>query len=259
MIDLLTIIINKYMQLTNALTKIGLTEKQAKVYLACLELGGAGVSDISRKAKVERTTCYHILNDLINLGLISKSKQKKAGFFVAEDPRNIEEKSKENLRLIQNVLPELQAIHNVLPQKPKISFHEGWEGAKFIYEDTLRTSRPGDIILSYTSLGDYFDYIPKDWLTNYIKQRIEKKIRIKILTPASSIAKEYQKNDKQQLREIKEAEGDNWDFRADVQIYRNKVGIISFKENFMSVLIESKDIAQMQRMAFELMWKGANV
>lgn len=246
-------------RLTNALTKIGLSEKQARVYLACLELGGARVSQISRKAKVERTTCYHLLDDLITLGLIVISKQKKAGFFIAEDPRGIEEKTKERLGLIKDILPELQAIHNVLPQKPRIRFYEGWENTRSIYEDTLKSSRPGDTILSLTSLDDYFDFVPREWLASYIAHRVEKGIKIKILTPASAMAKEYQKNERRQLREIKEAPRKNWDFRADIQIYNNKVGIISFKENLMGVLIESPEIAQMFKMAFELMWQGANL
>jgi len=43
-------------------------------------------------------------------------------------------------------------------------------------------------------------------------------------------------------------------FDADTEIYANKVALISYRENFLGVIIESKEISQMQRSAFELMW-----
>jgi len=244
------------MKITNLLTKIGLTEKQAEVYSACLELGGARVSDIAKKAKVQRTTCYHLLSDLTQLGLVSKSKHKKAGFYVAEDPRNLEKMEKEKLQTIQILLPHLEAIHNVLPQKPKVVFYEGWEGAKNIYEDTLKLPE-GEKILSFTGFKNFFEYMPKSWGEYYVKRRIAGKIRIKIIAPSSPFADELKESAAQELREIKIVPEKSWNFTTDTQIYGNKIAIISLKENFMSVLIESKEIADTLKMAFELMWKGA--
>ncbi len=48
-----------------------------------------------------------------------------------------------------------------------------------------------------------------------------------------------------------------WDFTADMQICNNKITIVSPKENFICLVIDSKEISQMLKMAFELMWKGA--
>lgn len=247
------------MKLINALTKIGLTEKQARVYMACLELGGARVNNIAKKAEVQRTTCYHVINDLINLGLVAKSKQKKAGFFVAEEPQTIEKRTKERLQIVQEILPQLQAVHNILPQTPKISFYEGWEGAKLVYENSLKTMRPGDTILSFSSFEEFDKYLQKPWSVDYFtEKRMEKKIRARIIAPASPAAERLKRNALKELRDIKIVPAENYHFTTDMKIYGNRVGIISFKENFMSVLIESKEIAEMMKMAFELMWQGAN-
>lgn len=246
------------MQLINSLEKIGLTEKQAKVYLACLELGGAGVSAISRKAKIKRTTCYHLLNDLINLGLVSKSKQKKAGFFIADDPKNIEKSAKLKMQSIQEILPQLEAVHNVLPQKPKISFYEGIEGMKTIWEDILKSSRAGDTILACTGFKTALQYLSKKWLQDYIKRRVAKKVRIKFITPSSGFVKEFQPTSAREIREIKNVPEENWHFTADMQIYGRKIAIVSPEENFIGIIIDSKEIAKMMKMAFDLMWKGAD-
>lgn len=50
---------------------------------------------------------------------------------------------------------------------------------------------------------------------------------------------------------------EQYDFSADVEIYGDKVATISFKEKIFGVVIESTQISQMQKAAFELMWKGA--
>ena len=247
------------MHLIEHLEKFGLTTKQAKVYLACLELGGAGASDISRKAKIRRTTCYHLLQDLTLKGLVSRSKRKDSGFFVAEDPRILEEHAKERLISISQVLPQLQAVHNVLPDKPKISFYEGWEGAKVIYEDTLNSSAPGDTLFNYTGYEDYFNYMPRSYSMDYVVRRVRKKIRTKIIAPDSLEAKNLQKRGPQELREMRIVPKEHWNATADIHVYKNKVGIVSFKENFMSVLIESAEIAELQKAAFDLMWKGAGI
>ena len=246
------------MELINSLEKIGLTEKQAKVYLACLELGGARISDIAKKSKIKRTTCYHLIKELMEMGVVSLAKQKKAGFFLAEDPKVLEQNTKLKLQTIQEILPQLDAVYNVLPQKPKILFYEGIEGIQVIYEDILKVVKPGEIILGYTGFKNVLYYLPQSFKKEYIKRRVDKKVRIKFITPSSDFKEEYEKSSTQELREIRSVQKENWDFTADVQIYGNKVAIISPKENFISIVIDSKEISQMMKMAFELMWKGAS-
>ncbi len=247
------------MELINSLEKIGLTEKQAKVYLACLELGGARISDIAKKSKIKRTTCYHLIKELMEMGVVSLAKQKKAGFFLAEDPKILEQNTKLKLQTIQEILPQLDAVYNVLPQKPKILFYEGIEGIKTVWEEILKTAKEGDVILACTGEKPALEYLPKSFLQDYVQRRLVKKVRIKFITPSESFAKEYQPSSTKELREIKTVLKKGWDFTADMQICGNKITIVSPKENFISIIIDSKEISQMFKMAFELMWVGAGV
>lgn len=239
-----------------ALEKLGFTPKQCAVYVACLELGGARASDIARKARIERTTCYNILGGLIKCGIVTESKRGSLSVFIAEDPRLLEKQYQEKLQIVQTVLPELEAIHNVIASKPKILFYEGWEGAKKIYEDGLHSLHSGEELLNYTGFSDYFNYMPREYAEEYITRRVKKKIHIRIIAPVSPYAREFQDRAPKELRKIKVVPAKQWNFSGDLHIYKNKVGIISFRDNFMSVLIESKEIADMQRMAFEVMWSG---
>ncbi len=59
--------------LTKKLEEIGLNEKEAKVYIATLELGEGSASEIAKKSEVNRATTYFILEKLIKMGLVSTS------------------------------------------------------------------------------------------------------------------------------------------------------------------------------------------
>jgi hypothetical protein len=111
-------------------------------------------------------------------------------------------------------------------------------------------------ILSYTGLSDFLKLMPQEYNDYYIKERVKKKIRIKIIASPSPMAENWQKNAVLELREIRINDKLPFNFDADTEIYGNKVALISYRENFMGVIIESKEISQMQRSAFELMWNS---
>ena len=54
----------EHAELQELLLQAGLSEKESGVYLGILELGRGTVSQISRKANINRTTGYDILDSL---------------------------------------------------------------------------------------------------------------------------------------------------------------------------------------------------
>lgn len=93
------------------LRKLGLTEKEVRVYLAGLELGPSSVKKIAEIAKTTRPTVYEIIKKLEEKGLFIEAKQKKKRYFLAQSPekilrilrvqkREIEEKEREFIRII---------------------------------------------------------------------------------------------------------------------------------------------------------------
>ena len=93
------------------LRKLGLTEKEVRVYLAGLELGPSSVLNIAQKAGLARPTTYEIIKSLENKGLFAETKQKKKRYFVAQSPerilgllrvqkKEIEEKEREFIKII---------------------------------------------------------------------------------------------------------------------------------------------------------------
>lgn len=246
------------MQTINLLKQLGFPERKAKVYLAILELGGGTVIDIAKKADLKRTTVYNLLPELIKEGLTTKVKRNKKTSYLAEDPGNIKNPLQEKIEAAEEVIPKLSTIYNVIPFKPKITFYEGLAGVKKFYDNIHNSLGPGGTILGYTGIAGISHYLPAHLLDKLINDRVKKKIRIKLIMPESEEAKKMQSEATQYLREVKIVSCGQYDFSGDVEIFGNKVAIIAYREDFMGIIIESKDIANMQRMAFELMWKGAS-
>lgn len=77
-------------KLFTTLTNLGLTEKEAKVYLANLALGPTTILQITRGAELKRTTVYSIIESLKQKGLINIEARGFKKLFVAENPERLE-------------------------------------------------------------------------------------------------------------------------------------------------------------------------
>ncbi len=233
----------------------GFSEKKAKLYLTLLELGEASVADIAAHSKLKRTTVYSILPELQEEGLVSMLKKKGKKTFLIEDPRYLKNSLEEKAKLIEAVIPQLQALHNVFPYKPRITTYEGLGGMKDIYRDVIKSVSPGDVILSYIGTADFENVFPEEIGNYYIEQRIKKKVINRIMTIDSKKACEWQKSAVRELREIKIIDDCQHSFSGDLKIFGNKVAFLSYKENFMGMIIESREISHMHRSWFEKLWE----
>lgn len=86
------------------LIEIGLTENEARTYLAALELGETTIVRISKKSGVKRTTTYLSVESLKEKGFLSELKKKKKIFFYAEDPRILQDKIEERKKAIDRIV-----------------------------------------------------------------------------------------------------------------------------------------------------------
>lgn len=238
--------------LQNKLKKLGFEEKETKVYLGLLELGEGGVGEIAQKSGVKRTTVYHILEDLKEKGLVSMNKKGKKTFYMAEDPRSIEQDLKEKQVYFQAILPEILSVANLMEKKPIVRYYEKLEGIKEMYRDELKY--PDSEILSWWSesyeiFGDDFFY------NHYMPERLEKKIWVRAIASDSEYIKEVQKEDLKNLRKIRIMPNTKQNAELEISLYgKSKISIKSFQEKF-GLIIESKSLYNTMKMMFEFAWQ----
>jgi sugar-specific transcriptional regulator TrmB len=249
---------NEHTQLKLNLQSFGFSEKEADVYIALLELGRGTITEISRKAGINRTTGYDVLSSLANKGVASVSGKEPKQEYAAEPPGAITvylkreaEKITENIEKSEEMRHDLNLLH-AYRNRPKVRFYEGKEGLQHVYEDTLTSS---ETIRAYASVEDVHAALP-GYFPSYYKRRAKKGISIRAIFPKTEAAMELQTHDVEEKRETVFVPEDTYNFSPEINIYDNKVMIASWREK-MGVIIESKEIADALKKTYELAWLGA--
>jgi sugar-specific transcriptional regulator TrmB len=240
------------------LTKSGLSKNESKVFLVLLELGRGTVTQITRKAGLNRTTGYDILDNLVTKGLASISGKEPKQEYIAESPDKIiflleKEINDKNERLgeLKKILPEMKSLHNVAG-RPKVRFYEGVQGLKDVYEDTLTSHEE---IRAYATYDDMQKALP-GYFPEYFYRRAKKGISIRAIFPHTGPGIELSKFDKEQKRETAMVPADKYYFTPEINIYDNKVMIASWREK-LGIIIESTEIADAMKKIYELAWAEA--
>jgi HTH-type transcriptional regulator, sugar sensing transcriptional regulator len=249
------------------LKKIGLSENEAKVYLALLELGNSAVQEISKKAGVKRPTTYVQLELLMKMGLVTSfDKESNKGsppktFFRAEDPeylKKIVEREKrsavERERELGDILPELGKLFISAGERPRVRFFEGVEGLKAMQDEFLKTKDKE--IEAIASLDDVMKIFPKH-PEEYAPRRVQKGIRSKLIY-TSSKGPFLKDLDNLMLRESRFVSSRDFQFTCDITIYGDKVALAALRERPFGIIIESNEIANSLRSIFYLAWKVAS-
>lgn len=241
------------------LIELGFGDKEASVYLALLELGPSTTTEISRRAGINRTTGYDILESLVSDELVNLIGETKIQKFSAESPEKVisflENKikhSEEKLKQAHILLPELLSVFNI-KEKPKVKFYEGIERVKEAFEDTLNAKRE---ILAYAVGADMFESVGREYFKEYTKKKVANNIHVRVIAPDDEESKEVVSRDEQELRQSVLIPKEKFYFTTEINIYNNKMLIVSWKEKF-AVIVESEEIVNAQRRIFDLAWLGA--
>ncbi|MEI7511294.1 MAG: helix-turn-helix domain-containing protein [Candidatus Peregrinibacteria bacterium] len=243
------------------LRSLGLSEKETLVYLAGLELGTQPISIIAKKLGLQRTTLYNIVDSLAKKGLGYKAEKWGMTVFSIASPENLmaylEREKKEYTKSIekkqedlQDFLPALLSLETHHCSKPKIRFYEGEKGVREAYEGTLQSSEP---IRAYANVETMHEGLP-NFFPEYYQRRRDSGVSIRAILPDNPTGLERAKEDKNEARMTRLVDHTKYSFSPEMNVYDNKVLFASWKEK-MVVVIESEEIADLQKKMFDLLWE----
>jgi sugar-specific transcriptional regulator TrmB len=129
------------MDLNQTLKEIGLSQGEAKVYLALLKLGPAIVSEIKEETNLHRTTIYDFIEKLLNKGLINYVIKNNIKHYNATQPDKLLAYIKEKEEHIKGILPSLTELQKFQKEELKVEVYKGREGFKTVLNDMLRTKK----------------------------------------------------------------------------------------------------------------------
>ena len=246
------------MDLDETLKQIGLSDKESKVYLSCLQLGKATVLNIAKKADLKRPNTYLVLDGLIKKNLTSSIIEGKKTYYIAENPSKLIYMIRVKESLLNNILPNLNAVYNTSENKPNIRYYEGLNGLKNIWEETLEIKSKEMFWIS--PVKDIFETVGKEYLEKYIERRTEKGIRIKSLRVSFREEEDYKYKEKKTfaktLRDIRFVPKE-FNIKTTIIIYDDKVAVISSAGEGFGVVIESKEFSNTMKILYDLLWKSS--
>ena len=159
------------------LIHIGLTATEAKIYLMLIDIHKAQAGVLSRRTGIHRRSIYDALDRLIEKGLVSYIMENDKRFYIAENPKRIQELINEKKQEIESILPTLHAQFLEHKGKQETLFYRGKEGMKTIFEDQIRDAKPVYIIGASHHAKEQLKY----YLPHYTNSRIQHKIALHAL------------------------------------------------------------------------------
>lgn len=242
------------MSLEYDLKQIGLDEKEARVYLAALELGPATIQNLTKKSGVNRSTVYEMIKNLKSEGLVSETVHGKKHLVIAAEPENLKKKIKTKEHLLNSIMSDLKSLSNLSSFKPKIIYYEGREGLSEIYTDTLSIKEKK--IWAISPSRSIMETVGEDFLNRYVEERAKKEIYTKLIHITSNMVdykyldpRSYDKT----LREVRFTPI-GVDLDNVLVIYGNKVAVLSTQKEGFGIVIESREYAKTMKVFYNILW-----
>ncbi|TSC64274.1 MAG: transcriptional regulator TrmB [Parcubacteria group bacterium Gr01-1014_106] len=258
------------MTLDRELTDLGLSPKEAKVYLSLLELGTASAQAIARRAGIVRPTTYVILETLARKGLASRATgpDAKKMIFAAEAPERLEHFLEHQARDIQRrqkdlerILPELHSFQLAGEEKPRVRMFEGKEGLKSLQHEFVGVSKDEMVgMVSEDVMEEIFPLSSDEFDRDIRSVRVRAGVfsRHIYVTSRGPTARNLEA-DKRALRERRYLPPELLPISASFAVHGPVLSIVSLRDKIIGVLIEHADIANSFRGIFEFLWKTAEM
>jgi len=250
-------------EIRQALRSLGLSDNQIKIVSVLFHIHRGTAKHISELTAITYSFTESCLQSLNKIGLIKVHHHQDQDIFEIcsndEILTWIDDKKKKHKEIYDDAKSTVRSFLKKvshLDWKPKVAFHEGFDGIKEVYEDTL--SGDHDMIYGFENIAEMAPSVKKYILEDYIPRRAEKNIGVKVLTPGNKIHKGTRKDDEKFLRETRFFDQSIVPIEIEINVYDSRMAIFSYKkEEMFAVIIESKAIANSMRSIFEACWMAA--
>ncbi len=240
------------------LAALGLTPKEARVYLSLLKEGPSSVRQLAAATGINRGTVYDVLEELQAHGLARFYNAETRQYFVAAEPKHLETIAREKAEALRRageelaaVVPQLEAIYNDGDRAPVARMFEGPEGVRAILEDVLASmcdlpdAEREYYVYSSSAVRDAGLYAS---FPDYTKQRIAAGIRLKNISFGSGGGT----SGLDERKWIKAAAG----APTYILAYAGKVAdiVLDARGEFAGFVIENRAAYETQKMLFLELW-----
>lgn len=162
--------------LLQQLQRAGLTGNEAKVYAVLLHHEGLPGGEVAKKAAIDRSLAYTLLNNLKDKGLVTFAIKNRRKQFYAAEPENLLTPVKEREWFLESLIPDLKKIRPHERSKQSFKVYEGVEGIKSYVQLYLREKDVG----SFGGTGKLYDFLMKN-VPHFIREARQAEARLRVI------------------------------------------------------------------------------
>lgn len=244
------------MDIATTLTELGLSDKEAKLYLALLEHGDMTGYELAGFMGLKPTATYYTLDELRKKGLVNKIPYTSKQVFSARDPRDVVSQMHEKVKKVESALPKLLSLANV-STRANVHFFEGLTGCEQAFDMMTTHAKNKKMIGFYM----YKDMLSEDQMkidAAYKNKLLNIGCTIRGLSPEAERLKKhvdtYSRNDNISLKYLSR---ELYSPETSIETVGPATMIASYDLG-QHLVIENHELARSMRQIFELLWNSAD-
>ncbi|MES2225540.1 MAG: helix-turn-helix domain-containing protein [Patescibacteria group bacterium] len=235
---------------TQGLEKLGLTKNESRVYLAILRGGRLNLAGISSATRINRTTLYAYLENLLEKNYIKKTVLGKRLYYLAENPKSLVTKYHSAAFEFEKNLEALTVVFSSVKQTPSITLYQDKDGLQDLYTEIVQKA---GYIKSIFSPDKYLEvFAAKE--DRFVERVKEKGIDAKVLIERTELGvkrRKYKGSENYRYRFLEKG----YTPAINMIVFNGHVALISF-ENLFGVLIANDMIAEYHEDIFDKEWRS---
>ncbi len=237
------------------LTQLGLSENEARVYLAALSLGPTTALKISRQSGIKRSTVYANLSSLTDKGLINIQASGFKRRFAVENPERLESLLESRRAQLKGILPKLCAeFYNVRESESFIKHYHGLEGVKTVYDRFLEELNPGDYYYAISNQEKLFD-LDASFFEQFSEKRRQLDVDFRLILQDTPHARTYRQAERTAKRIFKFLPKER-EINTCIITLPHKQILIQLVQPPMVMVVENPHVIATSKLQFEMMWEA---
>jgi sugar-specific transcriptional regulator TrmB len=246
-------------EFTQKLQNIGLTEREARVYLFLLEYQEARTGLMCSKLNIPNSHIYRILEKLLDKGIISFKIVNNIKVFRPVDPESLYALFREKERQLEQEKQELKGFISSLKKielKDKkqndFKYFEGINGVRSMFTEFINSWTPNSEVYIASAPIAY-----EKWnaflLDLFHPPRIKNNIHQQLIIP-KSLKKHALEREKFQPIDIRYSDEE---MKSEFGVAGDYTYFLSYGEKPYALLIKDRNFADTQKNIFQIMWEKA--
>lgn len=246
--------------LLESLIGMGLTETEARIYVAGLAHASATLQELSRQTMIKRPTLYHALQRLMERGLVAERKTGNRSSFTMAPPETMfallerqRETIDEQAKALTAVLASLQRAKGFAKgEDVSIVHYHGAQEMKMVMDIAFYCkSKRWDVIAPY---HNFVRDSGPEYARKYLRSRKAHKIVSRVLLERVPGARKWSGQEITERNPRYMPASMQGKFKSMIMLFDDKVALFSSSGNLSAILITSKELHAMMRAMYEAIW-----